>query len=109
MSGIDSIESPIFPSVAYPPTIFMVPMEVAMLNIVGNIIMMLVGVAVFNLNPIPFILTIVLVHVFLAIKTSKEPHMYNMIRAKFVFFRFFWQKGYKNYVNESMVKCKFVP
>ena len=75
------MREPILKAVAMPPRIFLAPFVPAMLNMLiqGAIMFMFIGI--FSLNPLFFLTSIFIVHVFLIIVGTREPHMSHMLQA----------------------------
>lgn len=79
------MREPILKAVAMPPRIFWAPMVPTMLNVAVQVPIMFLWIASDigsgGSNPIWFMGTIVLVHIFIIIYSVHEPHLSNMMRA----------------------------
>ena len=75
------MRAPILKAVAMPPRIFLAPFVPAMLNLVIQGALMFMFIGIFNVNPLVFLTTMFLMHVFLIIMGTREPHMSHMLQA----------------------------
>ena len=75
------MREPILRAVAMPPRIFMAPFIPAMANFVIQAAWMFILIGMFNVNPLVSLTTILLVHIFLIIAGTKEPHLSHMLQA----------------------------
>lgn len=67
--------------IAEPPQIFWAPLPPAAGNVLINITAMLFGIMAFNMNPLPFFLTMLVGHGFIAGYAAKDPHLSSLISA----------------------------
>ncbi len=75
------MREPILKAVSMPPRIFLAPFVPAMANFVMQAAWMFIMIGMFSVNPLIFIGTILLVHIFLIITGTREPHMSKMMQA----------------------------
>ncbi len=68
-------------AVANPPKILWGPFLPVLLNIGLQFPLMFMAIGVFNMNPLFFLVSIVIVHVFIVSLGVKEPHLSTMIQA----------------------------
>lgn len=101
---IESYKTPIFKAVAYPPTLFFCPMEIAGVNFALNIVLMLLGIAKLNIPPPVWIISLFSIHIFFSIRTASDPHLALIGQASGRFL-----KKQPNLIKESLVKTKYVP
>jgi len=71
----------ILKAVANPPKIFWGPFLPVLLNFGLQAPFLFIFIGAFNVNPLVFLITIILVHIFLVFWGAKEPHISSMIRA----------------------------
>jgi hypothetical protein len=67
--------------VAEPPQIFWAPILPAAGNVLMNITAMLFGIMAYNVNPLPFFLTILIGHGLIAGYAARDPHLSTLISA----------------------------
>ena len=75
------IRNNILTAVAYAPTLFFVPRELAIMNIAVNMILMLMAIVLELAPPLVFMATIVTGHAVFAMLSFREPHIVNLARA----------------------------
>ena len=75
------MKEPILKAVANPPKILWAPFLLVLLNFGLQFPLMFIFIGTFNINPIIFIMAIVLGHVASIAIGAKEPHIGNMIQA----------------------------
>jgi hypothetical protein len=66
---------------AEPPQIFWAPVLPAAGNVLLNVTVMLFGIIIYNVNPIPFFITALIGHGFIAGFAVREPHLSNLMTA----------------------------
>ena len=71
----------ILKAVAAPPKILWAPFLPVLLNIGVQFPFMFAAIGTFDVNPLVFVCTIVIVHLIIIIWANKEPHISNMIQA----------------------------
>ena len=71
----------ILKAVAAPPKILWAPFLPVLLNIGVQFPFMFASIGTFGVNPLIFVATIAIVHLFIIIWSSKEPHISNMIQG----------------------------
>lgn len=92
----------ILKAVANPPKILWGPFLPVILNIGLQFPMMFMSIGIFDMNPIFFMFSIVVVHIFVIMAGLKEPHLSTMIQA--------YGQTYKQTTNLYKVKgMKFAP
>jgi hypothetical protein len=67
--------------VAEPPQVFWAPLLPAAGNVLINITAMIFGIMGFNVNPLPFFITMLVGHVLIAGYASRDPHLSGRISA----------------------------
>jgi type IV secretory pathway VirB3-like protein len=67
--------------IAEPPQIFWAPILPAAGNVMFNFTLMIFGTLFFNLNPIPFFVTLLISHGVLAGYAARDPHISNLATA----------------------------
>jgi hypothetical protein len=67
--------------VAEPPQVFWAPLLPAAGNVLINITSMIFGIMGFNMNPLPFFVTMLVGHVLIAGYASRDPHLSGLISA----------------------------
>lgn len=77
--------------VAEPPQIFWAPVLPAAGNVLFNVFLMLFGIVLYNVNPIPFFITAIVGHALIAGYAVREPHLSTLIAA--------WMETRKKTVN----------
>ena len=75
------MREPILKAVAMPPRIFWAPFLPAIINLAIQFPFMFMGMGIFEMNPLIFVVPIVFVHVLLVIAGAREPHLSSMVRA----------------------------
>lgn len=75
------MKEPILKAVAMPPRIFWAPFALAIVNAVVQFGIMMMWIAVAQGNPIWFIATIALGHIYLVVHSTYDPHLYRMLGA----------------------------
>ena len=75
------MREPILKAVAMPPRIFFAPFVPAMANIVLQSAGVMILAGLFNVNPLWTLGSILIVHSFLAMAGTREPHMSHMLKA----------------------------
>lgn len=90
------MREPILKAVANPPKILWGPFLPTLLNLGLQFPMMFVAIGAFDVNPIFFIVTIVLGHAFVVLMGAKDPHISTMIQAF----------GQTNIVTNNLYKVK---
>ena len=68
-------------AVAEPPQIFWAPLLPAGGNVMFNFVLMVFGTLFFKLNPIPFFVTLLIGHAFIAAYALRDPHLSNLMIA----------------------------
>lgn len=76
-----AMREPILRAVAMPPKMFWAPFLPAVTNLAVQFPFMFIGMGVLGWNPLVFVFPIVIVHVFLIVYGSKEPHLSTMMRS----------------------------
>lgn len=71
----------ILKAVAQPPKVLWAPMIPAIINLGVQFPMMFIGIGVGNMNPLSFIMLILISHVALCMAGFKEPHLSTMLQA----------------------------
>jgi type IV secretory pathway VirB3-like protein len=66
-------------AVANPPTIFWAPYLPAAINMGLHMLLMVYGWGLLRLSPLTFIVTLLLVHIFIAAQGARQPHLSTMI------------------------------
>lgn len=88
--------------IAEPPQVFWAPLLPAAGNVLINITAMLFGIMGFNVNPLPFFVTMLVTHVLIAGYASRDPHISGLISA--------WMVSRRKTVNLIPVQGnKYVP
>ncbi len=90
------MREPILKSVAMPPKVLWAPMVPALANLAVQTPCVFFGIAIWDLNPLWIISTIIPVHIFLIIVGFKEPHLSNMLKSQGKF-----AKSYKSVYPEG--------
>jgi type IV secretory pathway VirB3-like protein len=72
----------ILKAVAYPQTMFWVPLPLAAANFGIFMLLMIFGWGFFRLNPLGVVIMMLIVHVLIAAKAQQEPHLANLIQAR---------------------------
>lgn len=67
--------------VAEPPQVFWAPLLPAAGNVLINITAMLFSIMGFNVNPLPFFVTMLVGHILIAGYASRDPHLSGLISA----------------------------
>ena len=67
--------------VAEPPQVFWAPLMPAAGNVLINITGMLFGIMAFNVNPLPFFVTLLVGHGLIAGYAARDPHISGLISA----------------------------
>ena len=75
------MREPLLRAVAMPPRIFWAPFLPAGINLAIQFPFMFMGMGIFNMNPLVFVVPIVIAHIFLIVYGAREPHLSSMIRA----------------------------
>ena len=75
------MREPIFKAVAMPPRMFLAPFKLAAANLVVQGAIMMIGIALFDVNPLYPLITTLAVHFFLIFAGMKEPHLSNVLQA----------------------------
>lgn len=75
------MREPILKAVANPPKILFGPFLPALVNLGLQFPFMFISVGVFDINPLIFVITIVIVHTVIILWGAKEPHISTMIQA----------------------------
>ena len=75
------MREPILKAVAMPPRIFWAPMQVAIINMTVHLAIILIMIAVMDLNPLWFLASLIVTHSILVSYGAKEPHMSRMLMA----------------------------
>ena len=88
--------------VAEPPQVFWAPLLPAAGNVLINITAMLFGIMGFNVNPLPFFVTMLVGHLLIAVYASRDPHISGLISA--------WMVSRRKTINLIPVQGnKYVP
>ena len=75
------MREPILKAIAMPPKMFWAPFLPAASNLAVQLSFMLIGIGVFDMNPIIFVIPIVIAHLILVIYGSREPHLSTMLQT----------------------------
>ncbi len=75
------MREPILKAVAMPPRVFWAPMIPALVNFATQVPIIFIWIGLFQGNPIWAIWTISIVHIFIVIYGSREPHLSHMMLA----------------------------
>jgi len=75
------MREPILKAVAMPPRLFFAPFLPAMANFVVQISVLLILIALIDMNPLFVMGTIFLGHVFLIVEGTREPHLSRVLEA----------------------------
>ena len=75
------MREPILRAVAMPPRLFLAPFVLAMANFVVQVAWMFLLLGLFDVNPLFPLVSVLLVHAFLIVVGTKEPHLANMLQA----------------------------
>ncbi len=75
------MREPILKAVSAPPKILWAPFLPVLLNIGVQFPFMFAAIGTFEVNPLIFVASIVLVHLFIIVWANKEPHISNMLQA----------------------------
>ncbi len=75
------MKEPILKAVANPPKILWGPFLPVLLNFGLQFPLMFIFIGTFNMNPLFFIMLIVIGHISIVLIGAKEPHIGNMIQA----------------------------
>ncbi len=93
------MREPILKAVANPPKILWGPFLPTLLNLGLQFPLMFISIAVVDINPLLFVVSIILVHTAIIAWGTKEPHISNMIQAfgqaRFVSNNLYKEKGNK--------------
>jgi hypothetical protein len=88
--------------VAEPPQLFWAPLLPAAGNVLINITAMLFAITAYNINPLPFFVTILIGHGLIAGYAARDPHLSSLISA--------WAVARRKTVNLLPVRGnKYVP
>lgn len=85
------MKEPILKAVAMPPRVFWAPMlpMVANFSVQMAIMVMLQGAFPGKVNPILFIFTFLVAHIFLVVYGVREPHLSKIMQSRGPFIRFY--------------------
>ena len=83
------MDEPILKSVAMPPRFLWAPQVPALANIGLQFPIALLTIAVFDMNPLVNLISIVIVHVLLILAGLKEPHLSTMLKSQGRFIRIY--------------------
>ena len=75
------MREPILKAVAMPPRIFWAPMQVAIINMTVHLALILIMIAVVDLNPLWLLASLVSTHALLVSYGTREPHLSKMLMA----------------------------
>lgn len=75
------MREPILKAVAMPPRLFWAPMQIAGANMAVQLALMLIFIAVADLNPLWIICCLLITHAILVSYGTKEPHLGHMLMA----------------------------
>ena len=75
------MREPILKAVSMPPRLFWAPMQIAGANMAVHLSMMLILIAVADLNPLWVIASLLLTHATLVSYGTREPHLSHMLLA----------------------------
>ena len=75
------MREPILKAVAMPPRLFWAPMQIAGANMAVHLSMMLILIAVLDLNPLWVIASLLATHATLVSYGTREPHLGHMLMA----------------------------
>ena len=76
-----SVREPILKAVAMPPRLFWAPMQVALINMTVHLALILIMIAVVDLNPLWLLTSLVGFHSILVSYGAREPHLSRMLMA----------------------------
>ena len=78
------MREPILKKVAMPPTLFWAPMYIAVMNFIMQmgIMVILIGAFPGQINPLAFIFSFTIVHVFLVVYGFREPHLSKILMSR---------------------------
>ena len=71
----------ILKAVANPPTILWGPFLPVMINLAVQFPLMFMAIGIFDMNPLVFLTSTIIVHTFLVAYGAKEPHISQMLQA----------------------------
>ena len=75
------MKEPILKSVAMPPRVFWAPMVPFVVNVATQGPLMLIGIGLFSMNPLWFLISFLGTHVAIVAYAAREPHMSHMMQA----------------------------
>lgn len=75
------MREPILKAVAMPPKMFWAPFVPAAANFAIQCPLMFIALGVWDTNPLVFIPSVVIGHLFLIVYGAREPHLSNMMRT----------------------------
>ncbi|MFV0627068.1 MAG: hypothetical protein ACK5N8_06955 [Alphaproteobacteria bacterium] len=75
------MREPILKAVANPPKILWGPFLPTLLNLGLQFPLMFISIAAIDINPLLFVMSIILVHLSIVAWGTREPHISNMIQA----------------------------
>ncbi len=96
------MREPVLKAVAMPPKILWAPFLPVLINVGIQFPIMFVSIASFDINPLIFVISIVIVHGIIILWGVKEPHISNMVQSY----------GQTRRVSKNLYKVKgnkFVP
>ena len=74
--------SPILIPVAHPVTVAWVPMQIAGLNVTFHVVVLIfANVFMKSVSPLPFLISLVVVHLILIVVCNREPHLWSIMQA----------------------------
>ena len=92
----------ILKAVALPSTLFWAPQIPAMANMALHALLMIYGWAFAKLSPLTFIISFLILHIFIAAQGAREPHLTTVLQAWAVS-----KKGTRNLIKSKT--RKYVP
>ena len=92
----------ILKAVAIPSTLFWAPQLPALLNMALHALLMIYGWAFARMSPLMFIISCIIVHIFIAAQGAREPHLTTVLQAWAVS-----KKGTRNLIKGKT--RKYVP
>lgn len=78
---MNRLESAILQAVAYQATVLFVPPQLAGINVAVNMSLLMTAVAVFDFNPLLFMITLIVGHIALIVASVREAHLVTLLQA----------------------------
>ena len=75
------MREPVLKAVAAPKRFLWAPFELGAANLSLQLTFMIMAIGIFQINPFPFIPSLILGHLFLVIYSSKEPHLASLLKS----------------------------